>query len=131
VYVLAVGMVTGIVSNRWFERKVPADAWNVLALVGPAVLFGLLLATYAVPWPEGCRVSGRAGAGGVLSFLAAGCPLCNKLVVLALGASGALEVFRPLQPLLGLLSLILLGVALSARLRIRARSSRLVMTVEN
>jgi hypothetical protein len=57
----------------------------------------------------------------VLSFLAAGCPVCNQLVVLAVGTSGALNYyFRPLQPLPGLASLILLGVASLARLRIRA-----------
>jgi hypothetical protein len=56
----------------------------------------------------------------VLSFLAAGCPACNKLVVLAVGTTGALDYFRPLQPLLGLASLVLLGVALGARLRVRA-----------
>jgi hypothetical protein len=56
----------------------------------------------------------------VLSFLAAGCPVCNKLVVLAVGTTGALDYFRPLQPLLGLASLVLLGVALRVRLQVRA-----------
>jgi hypothetical protein len=77
------------------------------------------VATYLVP--RACRVGGRARTGGVLSFLAAGCPVCNQLVVLAVGTSGALNYyFRPLQPLPGLASLILLGVASLARLRIRA-----------
>ncbi len=118
-YLLVVGVLAGIIPNPVFDRVLGVDAWNLLAWLLPAGLFGAVLATYLVPWPQGCRVGGRVGFGGVLSFLAAGCPVCNKLVVLALGVSGALNVFRPLQPLLGLLSLILLGVALWARLRVR------------
>lgn len=121
-YVLVVGALTGVIPNPLFQRVVAVDIWNLLALLLPAGLFGPLVATYLVPWPQSCRVSGRVGAGGVLSFLAAGCPVCNKLVVLAVGASGALEYFRPLQPLLGAVSVILLGAALWARLRTRANA---------
>ena len=90
------------------------------SLVIPALLFGPLAATYLVPWPNACRVGGRAGAGGVLSFVAAGCPVCNKLVVLAIGTTGAVEFFRPLQPLLGAVSILLLGIALRARWQTRS-----------
>jgi len=47
------------------------------------------------------RGRGRLGGGGLLSFLAIGCPICNKLVVLALGLGGVLRWFAPIQPLLG------------------------------
>ncbi len=50
----------------------------------------------------------------MLSVLAIGCPVCNKLVVLALGAGGALTHFAPVQPILGFLSLGLLAYALRA-----------------
>jgi hypothetical protein len=123
-YFVVTGVLTGIIANPVFHRVVPADAWNLLAWLLPAGLAGPLAATYLVPWPRSRRIGGRAGAGGALSFMAAGCPVCNKLVVLAVGASGALTYFRPLQPLLGGLSLILLGVALRARLRARTAPSR-------
>lgn len=55
--------------------------------------------------------------GGFLSFLAVGCPTCNKLVVLALGTTGALDWFAPAQPVLGIVSIALLAWALRARLR--------------
>jgi hypothetical protein len=119
-YAVVVGVLAGIIPNPVFHRVVPVDVWNLLSWLLPAVLFGPLAATYLVPWPRACRVGGRAGVGGVLSFMAAGCPVCNKLVVLAVGVSGALNYFRPLQPLLGAVSLILLGIALWARLRVRA-----------
>ncbi len=43
--------------------------------------------------------------------------VCNKLVVLAIGVSGALSYFAPLQPLLAAGSLALLAEALRRRLR--------------
>jgi hypothetical protein len=123
-YAVVVGIPAGIIPNPVFHRVVTVDVWNVLSWLLPAAVFGALAATYLVPWPGACRVGGRAGAGGVLSFLAAGCPVCNKLVVLAVGVSGALDYFRPLQPLLGAASLLLLGAALWARLRARAGRPR-------
>ena len=71
--------------------------------------------------PIACRVGGRAGAGGVMSFFAAGCPVCNKLVVLAIGTTGAVDYFRPLQPMLGAASIVLLAIALRARWQTRPR----------
>ncbi|MFP5368480.1 MAG: hypothetical protein ACLGIS_16910, partial [Actinomycetes bacterium] len=47
-------------------------------------------------------------AGAIVSFFAVGCPVCNKLVLLALGTSGAMQYFEPIQPLLAALSIALL-----------------------
>jgi hypothetical protein len=92
-------------------------------LVVTAVLGGLLVATYVrVDEPgapdEEIDTPGKAGGlGGLLSFFAVGCPTCNKLAVVALGSTGALDWFAPAQPILAVLSLVLLGWALRARLR--------------
>jgi len=48
----------------------------------------------------------------VLGLLAVGCPVCNKLVVVLLGVSGALALFAPIQPFLALGGLALLALAL-------------------
>jgi hypothetical protein len=77
----------------------------------------MLVATY-VRQPSGVDRPARAGGlGGALAFFAVGCPVCNKLVVVALGASGALRWFEPIQPFLAGASIALLAVALRARLR--------------
>lgn len=44
----------------------------------------------------------------MLWVFAIGCPICNKLAVIALGVSGALAYFAPIQPTLGFLSMGLL-----------------------
>jgi hypothetical protein len=54
---------------------------------------------------------------------AVGCPVCNKLVVLALGFSGAMTYFTPLQPILGVGALVLTLAVL--RRRIAELSGRL------
>ena len=58
---------------------------------------------------------------GLGTFLAIGCPVCNKIALVLLGASGALTVFAPLQPLIGAASLGLLAGTLAWRFRLRAR----------
>lgn len=63
------------------------------------------------------RSTGKATAGGVLSFLAVGCPICNKLVVLAVGVSGALSYWAPVQPFCAAASAGVLVFAVYQRLR--------------
>lgn len=116
---LAIGLPTDIIPNGIFRRMLPVEWWNYPVWLTTAVLAGLLLATYV---REGGQVIGeapsrRGGIGGLLAFFAVGCPVCNKLVVVALGTSGAMTWFAPVQPLLGLGALLLLGFALRGRLR--------------
>ncbi|MBQ0826205.1 hypothetical protein [Streptomyces tagetis] len=126
---VAVGVPTAVVPNPLFARSVPVQWWNHPALALTSVLAGLVLSTYVrPPVPEdagtaglGDARAGRLGAvGGVLSFLAVGCPVCNKLVLVLLGASGALAYWAPLQPLVALLSLALLAEAALRRLSTQA-----------
>ncbi len=79
----------------------------------------MLLATYVrEPGQERADRALKIGTvGGLLAFFAVGCPVCNKLVLMALGASGAMTWFAPLQPFLAVTSLVLLGVSLVLRLR--------------
>jgi hypothetical protein len=112
------GVPTGLVDTPLFVRMTPAQWWNYPLWVASAILVGLLAATYdAGPDHNGSGAShGKVLGGGLLSVFAVGCPVCNKLVVLALGAGGALTYFGPVQPALGLFSVGLLLYALHVRL---------------
>ena len=117
---LAVGIPSDVIPNPVFGRPVDVTWWSYPVLVITAVLGGLLIATYVNDGTADDDLDrpGRAGGfGGLLSFFAVGCPTCNKLVVLALGTTGALDWFAPAQPVLAVGSLGLLGWALRARLR--------------
>lgn len=121
VVAIAVGIPTDVIPNPVFGRPVEVTWWSYPSLVVTAILGGLLIATYvrepSASGDELDRPARTGGIGGMLSFFAVGCPTCNKLVVVALGSSGALDWFAPMQPILAVLSIGLLGWALRARLR--------------
>ncbi|MDP9486824.1 MAG: hypothetical protein M3Q49_13755 [Actinomycetota bacterium] len=113
------GVPTDIVDMPLFVRMTPVRWWDYAFWVAGAVLVGLLTATYVGDPGRGNPGSpqgGKAVGGGLLTVFAVGCPACNKLVVLALGAGGAMTYFAPIQPVLGFLSLGLLAYALRMRL---------------
>jgi hypothetical protein len=118
VVALAIGLPTELIPNPVFHRMMPTVWWNYPVWIATSVVSGLLLATYV---REGATVpdrpSRRGGLGGLLAFFAVGCPVCNKLVVVALGTTGAMSWFAPVQPYLGVAGLALLVVALRGRLR--------------
>ncbi len=122
---LLVGLPTDVIPNPVFGRPVPVTWWSYPVLIVTGVLGGLLAATYvrqrgdagADGGGELDRPGRTGGVGGALSFFAVGCPVCNKLVVVALGTTGARQWFEPVQPLLAVASVVLLAWALRSRLR--------------
>lgn len=127
-YALLIAIPTDLVDTPFFGREIPPTWWSWPALVVSSVLAGLLTATYVADAPtadpagktaEGSELdrSAKGGyLGGFLTFFAVGCPVCNKLVLLALGTSGALTWFEPVQPLLSLAAIGVLAWALRTRL---------------
>lgn len=63
---------------------------------------------------EGSSVLGMIGTFG--AWFAIGCPVCNKLALLAVGYSGAIAYFAPVQPWLAGASVALLLIGLVVRL---------------
>ncbi|HET8601813.1 MAG TPA: hypothetical protein VFL99_15925 [Segeticoccus sp.] len=126
---LVIAIPTDLPDTPLFNRDVPPEWWAWPALAVSAVLTGLLAATYvADPTNEPAAADtstnlsssdqpARQGSlAGLLTFFAVGCPVCNKLALLALGYSGALAWFRSFQPVLQLVAVGLLLWALRARL---------------
>ena len=111
---LLMGIPTAVIPSPWFTRMTPVRTLDVILLPLLSVAFGALIATYAVQFGGGG--SGSVAGGGLLGAFAIGCPICNKLVVFALGISGALTYFQPIQPLLGIGSLLLAVYTLRRRL---------------
>lgn len=67
---------------------------------------------------EDDRRTRRIGtAGALLAWFAVGCPVCNKVALLALGYSGALTWFAPAQPVLAAAAVLATSGALVTRLR--------------
>jgi hypothetical protein len=132
----AYGVAAAIIPNPVFGRQIPPEPFAIAIWLLSAPLLGIVGATYTAPPPAGLlepvplgaadatverRTSTLGTLGSLGAFLAIGCPICNKLVLLLLGTSGAIAVYAPLQPVLGALSLVLLAFTAAWRLRIRAR----------
>jgi hypothetical protein len=114
---LVLGIPTGLIPNSAFHRVIAADGFDYFFWASTSVVTGALLATYALPRVFRDRAAEAGLGGGFLSFLAIGCPVCNKAVVALIGTSGAVSMFQPIQPFLGALGLVLASVALVIRLR--------------
>ena len=121
---ILVALPTAVIPNPVFGRAIDVTWWSYPVVVLTGILGGLLLATY-VKEPgleeeqpvEDAKASKLGLAGGFIAFFAVGCPVCNKLVLLALGASGAMTWFAPVQPFLAVASVVLMAVALRIRLK--------------
>ena len=123
------GLLVAIIPNPIFGRIIPADAAAIVVWIVSAPLMGMLTAMYVVGAPgRFISTSGTAPTGdgsesgaftlrGLATFFAIGCPVCNKIVLLALGTSGAPNLFAPIQPLIGAASIGLLCATLIWRLR--------------
>lgn len=120
---LLIGSLAAIFDNPYFTRMTAVRTQDYAIWVATGALVGLIAGTFAVG-----RATGQGGkllAGGFLADLAVGCPICNKVVVLLLGTSGALTFFAPIQIYIGLASVALLGLTLLLRARAIAGSCRL------
>jgi uncharacterized protein YqgC (DUF456 family) len=111
---LVIAIPTDLIPNPIFTRQIEAPSWAWPVAIVTAVLAGALI---ALPRPTSCRPATRTGIiGGGIAYFAVGCPTCNHLVMLALGATGALAWFAPIQPYLALIGLGILAAAIGHRL---------------
>ncbi|MGV0797180.1 hypothetical protein ABQF26_09455 [Mycolicibacterium elephantis] len=111
---VAIAVPTDIIDTPMFSRDIPVRWWEYPVLGATGVLTA---AWFALGGAR--RATGPMASGLALVTFAVGCPVCNKLVLLAVGASGALSLWAPLQPALAALSLALLMVLVVLRWRRR------------
>lgn len=114
---LVLGLPTAVIPNPVFGRAIEVTPWSVPVLAITSIFAGLLLATYVrtenyLPEEKSLKVG---GIGSLLSFFAIGCPVCNKLVLIALGTSGAMSYFAPIQPFLAVFGVAFLMYAFRKR----------------
>lgn len=111
---LALGLPTDVIDNPVFGRAIDETPWAMPVLLVTSVLAGLLLGTYVNARPFD-RAATSGSFGGLLAYFAIGCPVCNKLVLLALGTTGAVNYFEPVQPYLAALGIVALAYAFDKR----------------
>ncbi|HEX6660066.1 MAG TPA: hypothetical protein VF065_18370 [Ilumatobacter sp.] len=110
---LVIAVPTRLVANPWFSRMTPTRPQDYVFLVVSSVLLGATLAVGRHRTVSGARPL----AGGVATYLAVGCPVCNKVVVMLLGTGGAMTWFAPLQPVIAAVGVLVLATALRSGVR--------------
>ncbi len=139
---VAFGLVSAIIPNPVFGRQIPPEPFAIWVWLASAPLMGIVGATYTAPVRSATAAARPLGGAGVSdaavvpaehrgstlgaigsfgAFLAIGCPVCNKIALVLLGASGAMTIYAPLQPVIGAASLALLAGTIMWRFRLRAR----------
>jgi ABC-type sugar transport system permease subunit len=115
---LVISIPTAVLENSFFGRDIAVTAWSIPVIVITSILSGLLFASYVKNDSANVEdTSLKIGtAGAFFSFLAVGCPVCNKIALIALGYSGAMNYFAPVQPFLALAGIAILAYALIMRL---------------
>ncbi len=116
------GIPTGIIDTSLYSRPIPAPLWAYPLWALSAVIMGMWFAAMnsgvGSPTPAPSETGGgQTVGGGLLSLIAIGCPTCNAAAVAALGTGGALSLFAPVQPLIGVVALAVLLLALHRRLQ--------------
>ncbi|MDX2356403.1 hypothetical protein [Dietzia sp. PP-33] len=124
---LLIGIPTDILPNPLFGREIPVRWWEYPVLAATVLLTA---AWFGIRSAREAGTASRVGSdrperpalvtvGVFTAWFAVACPVCNKIVLLLLGTTGALGVWAPLQPWLAALSLALLTGAVVYRWRAR------------
>ncbi len=115
---ILVALPTAVIPNPIFGRAIEVTWWSYPTVILTGILGGMLIATYVrEPHEERADTAMKLGTvGGFLSFFAVGCPVCNKVILIALGSSGAISWFAPVQPFLAVASIVFMAWALRVRL---------------
>lgn len=118
---LVFGIVTVLIKNPYFIRMTPVHWYDYAFLILTALLTGVYASLYYYnksnkeSVDKKCNYAASGGIiGGLFSF---GCAICNKLLVFLLGLSGVIAYFMPLQPILGIISIAVLGYVVYMQLR--------------
>lgn len=111
---LLLTLPTDILPNPIFGRAVPVRWWEYLA-VGVTLILTFLW--FYLPAAEKKEDTGRLGVVLGATLFAVACPVCNKIVLLLVGTTGAMGMWAPIQPYAAAASIAALALALYLRVR--------------
>lgn len=108
---VALGTVAALWDNPLFIRMTPTGGFEIALLLLQSVLAGVY-----VGLPQSPCGKRTAGAGAIIGFLGIACPVCNKLLVLAIGSALLLEYYEPVRLYVALGGAALLALAVWLKL---------------
>jgi len=112
-FVLLFGIPTALIPTPWFIRMIPARLSDYVFLLVNSGLIGAYIGLHTYEKHErNKRGDVMATTGSIANIFAVGCPICNKLLVVLLGASAIMAYIEPMRIWLGILSAGLIAFAL-------------------
>jgi len=111
------GIVTVLIPNSFFVRMTPITSLDYIFLLSSSLPLGAYTGVHYYKKNNVQKCNVAVATGGIGSFLAFACPVCNKLLVFLFGATALMTYFEPYRPVLGVVSNGLLVGALWWRLR--------------
>jgi len=106
------GAPTGLLPNPLFGRMIPSTILDYVFLALTSLLLGAYVALHLYAKAADRKPTTVSAYGGLLGgIMAFGCPLCNKVFVLAIGTSSILNYIEPYRPILGMISVVVMGAA--------------------
>ena len=115
------GIVTVLIKNSFFIRMTPVYWYDYVFLVLTSVLSGAYIGLWHYNKNNQKNINSKcdyaATGGAVGGFFSFGCAICNKLLIWILGLSGVIAYFMPFQPILGVISVILLSCTVYLQLK--------------
>jgi len=114
---LIFGIPTDLVPNNYFIRMIPIKATDYIFLSLTSIMLGTYIALYYYDKKTNKKCNYTAYGGAVAGIFAVGCPICNVMLISLFSATAILTYFEPYRPILGVLSLGILGTALIYKIK--------------
>lgn len=112
------GAPTGLIPNPVFARMIPSVPLDYVFLALTSILVGAYAGLYFYgrqATTKSQSVTAYSGViGGIVAF---GCPICNKVFVMALGTTSVMTYIEPYRPIIGAISVAVMGLAVYVKAR--------------
>ena len=122
------GIVTVLIKNPFFARMTPVYWYDYVFLVLTSILSGAYIGLWYYNKNNQKNINSKcdyaATGGAVGGFFSFGCAICNKLLIWILGLSVVIAYFIPFQPILGVISVILLSYTVYLQLRVLSTKNK-------
>ncbi len=112
------GAPTGLIPNPVFTRMIPSLPLDYVFLALTSVLVGAYAGLHFYGKQENTKSQNATAYSGVIGGIVAfGCPICNKVFVMALGTTSVMTYIEPYRPIIGAISVIIMGLAVFVKAR--------------
>lgn len=120
VFFIIMGIPTALVPNPLIQytRMIEATGLDYFFLATTSIMLAALI-SLKLYFKSEKQVGAKELAGGGAGFIAFSCPICNVLLVALLGGATIMTFIEPLRPILGMVSIAILGYLIYNTLQCR------------